>query len=331
VTASQTFTVDEAAELAVVERGGFIESRHAGSAIALGPDGAVLRSIGNPDAPVFPRSSLKPFQAVAVLTSGVSLAGASMVLASASHAGTPAHADVVRSMLADAGLNEGALQCPADWPLDTAARDALVREGTHASSITMNCSGKHAAMLLACVKNGWPTDTYLDKQHPLQLQIRDVVERLTGEKIQATATDGCGAPIHAITLAGLARGIHRIATASESSPFALYRNAAALRRAVLENGWAIDGPGRANTIVIDELGVFAKGGAEGVMVMAAPNGTTVALKVLDGNLRAASAVALTLLAQADAIETDAVQRLSAKLGLAVLGGGLPVGGIRVTV
>jgi len=67
------------------------------------------------------------------------------------------------------------------------------------------------------------------------------------------------------------------------------------------------------------------------MVMAAPNGTTVALKVLDGNLRAASAVALTLLAQAGAIETDALQRLFDKLGLAVLGGGLPVGSIRVTV
>jgi L-asparaginase II len=331
VTASQTFTVEEAAELAVIERGGFIESRHAGSAVVLDPDGGVSRSIGNPEAPIFPRSSLKPFQAVAVLTSGVPLAGAAMVLASASHAGTPAHVDVVRSMLAEAGLTESALQCPADWPLDTAARDAVVRDGGHASSITMNCSGKHAAMLLACVKHGWPIDTYLEKTHPLQLQIRDVVERLTGEKIQATATDGCGAPIHAITLAGLARGIHRIATASPGSPFALYRNAAALRSAVLDNGWAIDGPGRANTVVIDELGVFAKGGAEGVMVMAAPNSTTVALKVLDGNLRAASAVALTLLAQAGAIDEAAPQRLSDKLGLTVLGGGLPVGSIRVTV
>jgi len=327
----QTFSLANAVELAVVERGGFIESRHAGSAVVLGPDGAVAASHGNPDAPIFPRSSLKPFQAVAVLGSGVELSGATAVLATASHAGTPAHIDVVRSMLAEAGLPESALRCPADWPLDAAARDELIRSGGAASPITMNCSGKHAAMLLACVRNGWPTESYLDPQHPLQLQIRDVVERLTGEKIQASAVDGCGAPIHAITLAGLARGIHRIATASAASPFALYRNAAALRTAVLENGWAIDGPGRANTVVIEELGVFAKGGAEGVMVMAAPNGTTVALKILDGSLRAASIVALSLLAGAGAIEASAPERLADRLGTAVLGGGRPVGRIRSVI
>lgn len=328
--ATQTFALADAAELAVVERSGFIESRHGGSAIVLDPDGAVVRSLGNPDAPVFPRSSLKPFQAVATLVSGAALSGASMALATASHAGTPEHVALVRSMLASVNLTEGALHCPAQWPLDTAARDELVRSGVGASAITMNCSGKHAAMLMACVHSGWPTDTYLDPQHPLQLQIRDVVERLTGEKIQATGVDGCGAPIHAITLAGLARGIHRIATAAESSPFALYRTAATLRRAVLDNGWAIDGPGRANTVVIDELGVFAKGGAEGVMVMAAPDGTTVALKMLDGAARAASIVGLALLAQAGAIDASAPERLGDRLGREVLGGGQPVGKITTT-
>lgn len=324
------FSTAEAVELAVVERSGFVESRHAGSAVVLGPEGDVVRTLGAPDKPVFPRSSMKPFQAVAVMGAGVPLEGASAVLATASHAGTPAHLSVVRKLLAQAQLTDHALRCPADWPLDAASRDDLVRAGEHRHPLYMNCSGKHAAMLLACRVNGWPTESYLDPQHPIQQHIRDTVERFTGEKVVATGIDGCGAPVHAMSLIALARGIQRIATASEGSPFALFRNAALLKNAVLADGWAIDGPGRANTVVIDELGVFAKGGAEGVMVMAAPDGTTVTLKVLDGSLRAASIVALRLLADAGALTHEDVDRVAPKLDLAVLGRGEPVGAIRAS-
>ena len=325
-----TFTGADAVELAVVERGGFAESRHLGSAIVLGPDGTVVRSLGDPGALILPRSSMKPFQAIAVMGAGVPLDGPAAALATASHGGTPAHLSVVRGLLAQAQLPETALQCPPDWPLDAAARQELIRAGEAKQRLFMNCSGKHAAMLLACVTNGWPTDTYLDPQHPLQVRIRETVERLTGEKVALTAVDGCGAPVYAMSLEALARGIQRIAGASTGSPFALYRNAAILRNAVLADGWAIDGPGRANTVVIDRLGVFAKLGAEGVMVMAAPDATTVALKVLDGSLRAASIVALRLLVDAGAVPAADVDALEPELDLAVLGGGVPVGAIRAT-
>lgn len=324
------FTTDEAVELAVVERSGFVESRHAGSAVVLGPDGGVMIALGAPEKPVFPRSSLKPFQAVAVMGAGVHLEGPAAVLATASHAGTPAHISVVRGLLAQAQLTADALLCPADWPLDPASRDAAIRDGAQRTSVFMNCSGKHAAMLLACRINNWPFDSYLDPQHPLQQHIRDTTERLTGEKVVATGVDGCGAPVYAMSLVALARGIQRIGTASDGSPFALFRNAAHLRTAVLADGWAIDGPGRANTVVIDELGIFAKLGAEGVMVMSAPNGTTVALKILDGSLRAATIVALSLLADAAAVERDAIEAVAPKLDLAILGRGTPVGAIRAS-
>jgi L-asparaginase II len=324
------FGTDEAVELALVERSGFVESRHSGSAVVLGPEGDVTFSLGAPEKPVFPRSSLKPFQAVAVMGAGVQLEGAAAVLATASHAGTPAHVSVVRGLLAQAQLTEDALLCPADWPLDATAREAAIREGGQRSPVFMNCSGKHAAMLLACRVNNWPFESYLDPQHPLQQHIRDTTERLTGEKVVATGVDGCGAPVHAMSLLALARGIQRIGTASDGSPFALFRNAARLRTAVLAEGWAIDGPGRANTVVIDELGVFAKLGAEGVMVMAAPDGTTVALKILDGSLRAATIVALSLLADAGAVERGAIDAVTPKLDLAVLGRGVPVGAIRAS-
>src|SRR5690606_9128952 len=119
-------TVADAVELAVVERSGFVESRHAGAAIVLSPDGEVLRKLGNPDALILPRSSLKPLQAVACVTAGADLAGEQLALATASHVGTDRHADVVREVLMAGGLTEDDLACPRAWPSDSTSRDELV-------------------------------------------------------------------------------------------------------------------------------------------------------------------------------------------------------------
>jgi L-asparaginase II len=324
----QTFPVSGSVELAVVERSGFIESRHAGAAIVLAPDGTVLEQRGDVTALVIARSSLKPLQALACLTAGAALEGERLGLATASHAGTDRHVEVVREILTSAGLGEDDLRCPPAWPGDTATRDELVRELVGQTRIRMNCSGKHAAMLATCVANEWDTATYLEINHPLQMHIREVIERLTGEKIAATAIDGCGAPVYALTLAGVARAIHRVGTASTSSPFALHRSAGALVEAVRANPWTIDGPGRPDTIVNERLGVFAKGGAEGFMVMVAPDGTTTALKILDGSPRAAAAVGLRLLERAGALGASDVIDTLARLSLSVLGGGSVVGTIR---
>lgn len=325
----ETLTVRDAVELAVVERSGFVESRHAGAAVVLSPEGEIVAQHGNADALILPRSSLKPLQAVASLTAGAALEGEQLAVGTASHSGTDRHAEVVREILAAGGLTEDDLGCPPAWPSDAATRREMISDHAAESRIRMNCSGKHALMLRACVATGWPTAGYLDPAHPLQVHIREVVERLTGEKIAHTSVDGCGAPVHAITLTGLARGIHRIGSASERSPFALHRVAGALVRAVRENPWTIAGPGEPDTIAIETLGVFAKGGAEGVMVMVAPNGATVALKMLDGNGRAATIVAATLLARAGALTDADVATLTAALPLSVLGGGQPVGAVRV--
>ncbi len=328
---AQTLSVSDAVELAVVERSGFIESRHAGTAIVLDPEGTPALTLGGVDQPILPRSSLKPLQALACVTAGAPLADESLVLATASHSGTDRHVAVVREILAAADVEESALGCPPAWPGDTATRDELVQELGQPDRLRMNCSGKHAAMLLACRSGGWSTDDYLDPEHPLQAHIRDVIERLTGAKTLATAVDGCGAPVYAMPLSALARAIHRIGTSSERSPFALHRSAGQLVQAVRAHPWAIDGPGRADTVVIDSLGVFAKGGAEGVMVMVAPDGTTVALKILDGSGRAATAVALTLLVRVGALAAADVAQTLTRLPLTVSGGGADVGSIRPTV
>ena len=330
-TPSGTIAVTDAVELAVVERSGFIESRHAGAAIVLDPEGVVQLSLGDVDTPILPRSSMKPLQALGCLTAGVSLEGEQLALSTASHSGTDRHAAVVREILATAGLGEDHLQCPPAWPGDTATRDELVRELGQPGRIRMNCSGKHATMLLACTANGWDIESYLDPQHPLQVHIREVIERLTGTKISTTAIDGCGAPVYAMSLTALARAAHRIGTASERSPFALHRLAGALVRAVRENPWAIDGPGRPDTIAIERLGVFAKGGAEGIMIMTAPNGATVALKTLDGSGRVATALAIPL-QEHDGPQTSAdVDATHHQQPQENTGGGREVGRIRPTV
>lgn len=324
----QTFAAADAVELAVVERSGFVESRHSGIAIVLAGDGTIADKLGDPSALILPRSSLKPLQALACLSAGAPLEGEMLGLATASHSGTDRHVGVVRDILSLAELGEDALECPPAWPGDTATRDELVRELGQPQRVRMNCSGKHAAMVLTSVVNGWDPKGYLDPEHPVQVHIRDVVERLIGEKASAAAVDGCGAPIYAMTLFGLARAVHRIGTSSTTSPFALHRSAGALVEAVRANPWTIDGPGRADTVAIERLGVFAKGGAEGVMVMVAPDGTTVALKILDGSGRAATAVALRLLERHGALSAAAVTDTLSKLPLAVTGGGKDVGAIR---
>ncbi|MCK6066946.1 MULTISPECIES: asparaginase [Microbacterium] len=312
-------------DLALVERNGFVESRHSGAALVLAPDGTVADRLGDASATILPRSSMKPLQALACLTAGAPLEGVRLALATASHSGTDRHVAVVRDILAAAGVGEEALACPPAWPSDAATRDELVRDRAEPARIRMNCSGKHAAMLLTCATNGWPTDGYLDPAHPLQTHIRELVERLTGEKSAAMAVDGCGAPVYAMTLTALARAIQRVGTSSERSPFALHRSAGALVGAVRQNPWTIDGPGRPDTIMIERLGVFAKAGAEGVQVVVAPDGTTVALKILDGSGRAASAVALRLLERVGALASADVAETMSHLPLSVSGGGREVG------
>lgn len=319
--AAHPLSVDGVVELAQLERNGLIESRHLGAAVVVAADGSVLRTIGDADALIYPRSSLKPLQAIAVSRAGVVLDGEQLVLSTASHAGTPEHVRVVEAILAQTGLDESALQCPLDWPGDPMSA-AVARTTGERRRVTMNCSGKHAAFLLACVHNGWPIESYLEPEHPLQLLIRSTVEEFTGEVPGHLGIDGCGAPLFAVSLRGLATAISRVAQGVDP-------DAARLTNAIVASPWALDGPGRSNTVVIQELGLLTKGGAEGVMVMSSRSGTAVALKVLDGSHRVTSLVALELLAQAGAITPEDAARVSALTTERVLGKGEPVGSISV--
>jgi L-asparaginase II len=310
-----------AVELAIVERSGFDESSHLGAAVLTGADGAPVRELGDVRAAVFARSSLKPFQAIASLRAGAPLTDRRLAIAVASHTGTPAHVELVRRVLATSGLGDADLQCTPAWPGDHESRDALVALGDHPRPVYMACSGKHAGFLAACVASGWSTQDHLDPAHPMQRAVVDTIRELTDEPIEVSGVDGCGAPVHATSIAGTALAMSRVARGE-------VEHGAALMAAVLADGWVVDGPGRADTVVIDELGLFAKHGAEGFQVVAAPTGEVAAVKVLDGSSRAAMLVALELLAQGGVIDRDAADRVLAQTTPPVLGGGRPVGRVR---
>ncbi|CAN5485801.1 asparaginase [soil metagenome] len=286
-------------ELAVVERDGFPESRHIGAAVLVDADGRVLEALGDPSALIYPRSAVKPLQATAVLGTGLALRGEQLVLAAASHAGTPAHIAVVERMLADANLDETALQCPLDWPLDSESRHAA----NGPRRITMNCSGKHAAFLSAAVHNGWSTKDYLSPRHPVQIAVAATIADFASEQVSHWGVDGCNAPTPVISVVGLARSFSRVVTSGSPLP-----------EAMRAHPWAVDGEGRENAVTIERTGVLAKVGAEGVLVLATSGGQAVAIKTLDGANRARTAVGLELLVRAGLVDRDRAEEVLAIVG-----------------
>lgn len=308
------------AELAVVERNGFVESRHCGSLVALAADGTVALSVGTPEAAILPRSSAKPWQALACVESGASLSPEQMAIAAGSHTGEHAHVRVVHAILTEAGLGEADLGCPPDWPEDEATRNGIIQRGKSRTRIRMNCSGKHAAMLAACVHNGWDIASYLACDHPLQRRVRTTLEEATGVPTRHVAVDGCGAPLFATTVLGLARAGRALVTASPG------QGARGVADAMRAHPYFVGGSGHPNTEFMRRLpGVVCKGGAEGVIFAAAASGQAVALKVIDGSPRATNMLALAALA-AVGIDTAGAGDLAR---VDVLGGGRPVGHIRL--
>lgn len=307
------------APVAHLVRGGVVEGVHYGSVLVLGPDGEVLLRLGDPDAAFYPRSALKPVQAVAMVRAGLPLDGALLSLAAASHSGEDHHLAGTRRILDLAGLTEADLRNVTDMPYDPVVRDAWLQAGRLPSRLAQNCSGKHAAMLYTAKLNGWSLDDYLDPGHPLQRLVADTVEDLTGQRVARVTVDGCGAPLFAVSAHGLARAVSRIASAAPGTPEG--RVADAVRaHAEMASGSRRDVAALMRAVP----GLLAKDGFEGVQVAALPDGRAVAVKIADGANRARIPVAAAALARAGVDPA----LLTAFAGEPLLGGGEPVGCVR---
>lgn len=265
------------AVLAEYVRDGVVESVHRGYLVALNSDGSVNLALGTSEQLIFPRSTIKSIQGAAMVRAGLKLEPRLLALGCSSHSGSEEHLTAVREILSKAQLDESALQCMLDKPLGDAERRAWGDKP--ATPISMNCSGKHAAMLLTCVTNGWPIENYLDPAHPLQVAIKKELEALAGESITLTSTDGCGAPLFLISVLGLARAIRAITISTDP----VHQSVLDASRAFPE---MVAGKGRLTTQMMEAVpGLYMKDGAEAVEVASMPDGRTLVFKVSDGSLR----------------------------------------------
>ncbi|MBR8741147.1 asparaginase [Nocardiopsis sp. MG754419] len=307
--------------LAEVVRSGMRESVHYGAVVGLSAEGEIAYARGPVHDAMFPRSAAKPFQALAMLRAGADLKDSALAIAAGSHGGEDLHVAEAERILASVGLTADALGCPESVPGGHAARRTFHAEGRAPSRLYMNCSGKHAGMLAACSAQGWSTDDYLDPEHPFQQSAREATEDMCGEQVAHTAVDGCGAPQFAVSLVGLARGVQSMRLSPEGSP----------ERSVLEAMSAhpeyVSGTDRIDTELMRRMpGLVSKVGADGVLVLGAPTGETVAVKISDGDaeLRARTLVGITAL-KALGVNVDPI---ADHLTTDVLGGGRTVGGVQ---
>jgi L-asparaginase II len=254
---------------------------HRGSLVVLDADGSVQFAAGAVERPTLPRSSNKPVQATALLAAGwTPRSGEELAIGAGSHNGEDGHRELAASMLEAAGLGPDDLGCPPALPIHDPTFAEWLAAGRAPERLAMNCSGKHAAMLSACVAAGWPTEGYLDRDHPLQQAIEARLADAAREPVTAVVVDGCGAPQHALSPAGLARGVLSLVQAPEGSH---ERTVADAMRA---HPWFVAGTGREDTDLMRAVpGLLVKGGADGVHVAALPGRGAVALKLDDGGDR----------------------------------------------
>ena len=264
--------------LAEVIRAGVVESAHLGYLVALNSDGSIAFSKGDLKAAVYPRSCVKSVQASAMVRNGLKLEPRLLALVASSHSGSSEHQTGVIEILNSAGLTENNLQNMLDKPLGELER----REwGDKASTrLAMNCSGKHAGMLATCVINNWPIDDYLNPEHPLQIEIKKELIRLSEESVLKTTADGCGAPLFLMTMMGLARTARNITISDDP----VHKSVVDACRA---NPFMVAGKDRATTKFMESTpGLFIKDGAEGVGFSSMPDGRAVVFKIGDGSNRA---------------------------------------------
>jgi L-asparaginase II len=291
--------------LVEVLRGELVESRHRGAVAVVDADGATVLALGDVARPVYPRSAVKPLQALPLIESGAAdrfgLGDEELALACASHGGEPAHVAVAQRMLHRAGLDANALECGTHWPTHAASAHALARTGSAPSALHNNCSGKHAGFLCVACAAGVDHHGYVGAAHPVQRDMKAAIEGLAdaGLSDDQCGIDGCAIPTYAVPLTALAHAFARFGTGRGLAPERATA-AARLRAAMAAQPYYVAGIGGFCTDVMTAFGarVLVKIGAEGVFCGALPEqGLGVALKCDDGGKRAVEVIMAATIAR----------------------------------
>ncbi len=304
-------------KVAEVWRGPIVESVHFGVAAVANADGEIVHGWGDPGVVTYPRSALKPVQAIALVETGAlrafGLEARHLALACASHLGEPMHVDLVGRWLETLGLGETSLACGPDYPTNPEAAHALIRAGNDRSRVYHNCSGKHCGFLTVARHMGWDTDGYADLGHPAQQLYLDALTDLLGRDARSLAfgVDHCTLPSAALSVGDMAVVMARFAAARVSSPG---RGEAirAIHEAARGQPRYMSGAGQLNERLVEATDgrVIVKTGAEGYLAAFVPDeGLGIALKIADGNPRARVVAFLALLGELKLLESGAAGRL----------------------
>lgn len=326
--------------LADIWRGPAVESVHHGIAVVADADGKFLFSLGDPDFVTFPRSSLKPFQAIALVETGAAdaldLTEEHIALACASHRAEDFQVALVKDWLGRLGLTESALACGPDLPRGAADQAAVLRAGGAPSRIFHNCSGKHCGFLSVARRIGAPAGGYQDPAHPTQRLYLQTFSELLGRDAAALArgTDGCSLPALALSVADMARAAARFAAlrvASDGRKAAIRR----LQAAMAAHPDHLSGRDQATSRIVRATGgrVILKSGAEGFVLGFVPErGLGIAIKIADGATRAKMGVLAAIIGRLGLLEADAAQRLADEVEDPIRdGNGAIVGRVAVTL
>ena len=298
--------------LVEVFRGALVESRHRGAVVVVDADGATVLALGDVERAVYPRSAVKPLQALPLVESGAAerygFGDEELALACASHGGEPTHVAVVQRMLARAGLEVSALECGAHWPSHQQSAHALARAGGAPSALHNNCSGKHAGFVCVACAAGVDHRGYGAAEHFVQRKVRAAIEDLTsvGLSAEVCGIDGCSIPTWAVPLTRLAHAFAKFGTGSGLAPERA-KAAACLRAACAVQPYFVAGTGRFCTDIMKLFGprVLVKTGAEGVFCGALPEqGIGIALKCDDGATRAAEVAMAAMISRFLPLEGD---------------------------
>jgi len=309
--------------LVEVWRGDIVESAHRGAAAVVDATGALVAQWGDIERPIYPRSAVKPLQALALLETGAAeafrVSAEEIALACASHSAEPAHVTLAGGWLARIGLGPNDLECGAHPPLGRKPGEALIAAGQAPLALHNNCSGKHSAMLTTARHLGEPTKGYVNADHPVQARIRDLLSEMTGCELEQAprGTDGCSIPTYAVPLRNLARAMAWLA-APQTLPPKRGEAARRIAQALVTHPFMIAGSGRFDTQVISRSdgAALVKTGAEGVYMGAAPargprGAFGIALKIDDGATRASEVAMAGLLRYLEVLDDAAWARLLA--------------------
>lgn len=284
--------------LVELTRGGIVESIHLGALAAVDSDGILLAAFGNSDMVSFPRSSMKPFQALPLVENGgmeaFGLTDEELAIICASHAGTNEHVRVLKSIHQKVGLQLSDLQCGVHWPIDKETAFQMRLLGETPDSYRHNCSGKHSGMLTQAKLLEQSLDDYLTPVHLVQQNIRRAVSSMCGihRDDMIFGVDGCSAPVYAMPLSSFAWAIARLVdpvNLDEERQIACQR----ITSAMIAYPEMVAGPGQLDSVLMQVMNgkVIAKGGAEGYQLIGVmpgaiaenSKGIGIAFKIADGD------------------------------------------------